>query len=105
MAGIVRNSIFKRLAWHIRRVRKQFGGRVFRPLLIALVGVVFLASVGITIAEKGVTYRSFKSAHWRSPLCPARATVRHRAMGMDHHLAPALFGEPAGDRHWCDRDS
>ena len=65
MTGIVRNSVLKRLTWHIRRVRKQFGGRVFRPLLIALVVVVVLAAIGITLAEKGVTYRAFgKSVYW-----------------------------------------
>ncbi|HLA67442.1 MAG TPA: NAD-binding protein [Acidimicrobiia bacterium] len=65
MAGILSVSIFKRLAWHVRRVRKQFGGRVFRPLLMALIVVVFLSAVGITLAEKGVTYRSFgKSLYW-----------------------------------------
>jgi voltage-gated potassium channel len=65
MAGIFTVSLVRRLAWHVRRVRKQFGGRVFRPLLIALVAVVLFAAVGITVAEKEVTYRSFgKSLYW-----------------------------------------
>lgn len=65
MAGIFQLSILRRLRWHLKRVRKQFGGRVFRPLLIALIMVVMLAGVGITLAEKGVTYRGFgKSLYW-----------------------------------------
>src|SRR3972149_11287696 len=65
MAGIFTGSLARRLAWHVRRVRKQFGGRVFRPLLIALVAVVLFAAVGLTVAEKEVTYRSFgKALYW-----------------------------------------
>jgi voltage-gated potassium channel len=65
MARFFSTAAIRRLAWHIKRVRKQFGGRVFRPLLIGLVAVVFLAAIGITLAEKGVTYRSFgKSLYW-----------------------------------------
>ncbi len=65
MAWIFDSSILKRLRWHLQRVRKQFGGRVFRPLLIALIVVVLLAATGITLAEQGVTYRGFgKSVYW-----------------------------------------
>ncbi|OFW67775.1 MAG: hypothetical protein A2Z12_07570 [Actinobacteria bacterium RBG_16_68_21] len=95
MAGIINVSILKRLAWHLRRVRRQFGGRVFRPLLIALVAVVLLAAIGITLAEKGVTYRSFgKSMYWAvtTVLGQGDSSYATSAWGWTISWLLALFG-------------
>ena len=57
--------MFRRFRWHYRRIRKQVGGKVLRPLIIASAIVVILATVGVTIAEKHVTFSEFgKSFYW-----------------------------------------
>ena len=62
--------MFKRFRWHLRRIRKQFGGKVLRPLIIATAAVVLLGAVAVTLAERSVTFGQF----WRS-LSWAMSTV------------------------------
>ena len=57
--------MFKRLRWHYKRIRGQFGGRVVRPLLLTSSVVVVLATLGVTLAEKETTLSEFgRSFYW-----------------------------------------
>lgn len=57
--------MFKRLRWHYRRLRRQFGGKVIRPLLLTSLVVVLLATIGVTLAEKETTLSEFgRSFYW-----------------------------------------
>ena len=57
--------MFTRFRWHYRRIRKQFGGKVLRPLIISSAIVVVLATVGVTVAEKHATFSEFgRSFYW-----------------------------------------
>ena len=57
--------MFKRLRWHYRRIRGQFGGKVVRPLLLTSLVVVTLATVGVTLVERETTLSEFgRSFYW-----------------------------------------
>lgn len=57
--------MFKRLRWHYRRIRRQFGGKVVRPLLITSLVVVMLATIGVTLVERETTLSEFgRSFYW-----------------------------------------
>jgi voltage-gated potassium channel len=57
--------ILSRFAYHTRRIRRQIGGRFFRPLLIVL-GIVILGCAAVmTFVEKEATVASFgRSVYW-----------------------------------------
>lgn len=57
--------MFRRFRWHYQRIKKQFGGRVMRPLVVASLVVVVAATVGVTLAEKDTTFAEFgRSFYW-----------------------------------------
>jgi voltage-gated potassium channel len=51
--------LLRRLVWHARRVRTQVKGRFFGPLLIGLTVVLLLATVVVTVVEKGAKPKAF----------------------------------------------
>ncbi len=57
--------MFKRLRWHYRRIKKQFGGKVLRPLVITSVTVTVVCAVGVTLVEDEVEWSEFPSSlYW-----------------------------------------
>ncbi len=57
--------MFKRLRWHFRRIRKQFGGKVLRPIVIATIVVTVLCTVGVTFAEPDVGWSDLgRTFYW-----------------------------------------
>ncbi|MEK7252620.1 MAG: NAD-binding protein [Actinomycetota bacterium] len=57
--------MFRRFRWHFRRIRKQFGGKVLRPLIIASLIAVILGTVAVTLAEGHATWDEFgESFYW-----------------------------------------
>ena len=60
-----RGLVFRRFRWHFRRIRKQFGGKVLRPLIIASLIAVILGTVAVTLAEGHATWDEFgESFYW-----------------------------------------
>lgn len=59
---------FRRIVWHIRRVTRQFEGKVTRKMLLGLVVILALAAAVVTVTEapiEEVTPRSFfASFYW-----------------------------------------
>jgi voltage-gated potassium channel len=57
--------ILSRFAYHVRRIRKQVGGRFFRPLLIGIIVVIATSATVITFAEKDGSLATFgRSVYW-----------------------------------------
>jgi voltage-gated potassium channel len=57
--------LLRRLVFHYKRIRKQFGGRVLRPLVITSVTVTVLAAIAVTLVERDVEFAEFgKSLYW-----------------------------------------
>ena len=57
--------MFKRLRWHFQRIRRQFGGKVLRPLIIASLLVTSISAVSVTLIEKEITWRNFgQTLYW-----------------------------------------
>lgn len=57
--------MLRRLVFHYKRIRKQFGGRVLRPLVITSVTVTVLAAIAVTLVERDVEFAEFgKSLYW-----------------------------------------
>ncbi len=87
--------MFKRFRWHVRRIRKQFGGRVLRPLIIASAVVVVLGAVAVTLTERSVTFGDF----WRSLSWAASTVLKaddisyvSTPWGLTVHWTLTLFG-------------
>ncbi|MBI5157583.1 MAG: TrkA family potassium uptake protein [Acidimicrobiia bacterium] len=87
--------MFKRFRWHVRRIRKQFGGRVLRPLIVASAVVVVLGAVAVTLTERSVTFGDF----WRSLSWAASTVLKaddisyvSTPWGLTVHWTLTLFG-------------
>ena len=55
----------RRIAWHIRRVTRQFEGKVTSKMMLGLAIILALAAAVVTLTEKELTPRSyFASFYW-----------------------------------------
>lgn len=87
--------MFKRFRWHLRRVHKQFGGKVLRPLIVASAAVVVLATIGVTLAERDVKFSEFgRSFYWAVMTVLDSGDISYvtTPWGWIIHWALALFG-------------
>lgn len=87
--------MFRRLRWHYRRIKKQFGGKVARPLVIASLVVTLLATVGVTLAEREVTFSEFgRSFYWAVMTVLDNGDISYvtTPWGWAIHWMLALFG-------------
>jgi voltage-gated potassium channel len=88
-------ALFRRIRWHYRRIRKQFGGRVLRPLLIASLIVVVLATIAVTLAETESTLESLgRSFYWSVMTILDNGDISYveSPAGWVIHWVLALFG-------------
>lgn len=87
--------LFTRLRWHLKRVRKQAGGRVLRPLVLASLIVVILATLAVTLAEKEGTVSSIgRSFYWSIMTILDAGDISYVStpLGWVIHWLLALFG-------------
>lgn len=87
--------MFRRLRWHYQRIKKQFGGRVMRPLVLASLVVVVVATVGVTVAEKNTTFAEFgRSFYWSVMTILDNGDISYvtTPWGWVIHWVLALFG-------------
>jgi voltage-gated potassium channel len=58
---------FRRIAWHVRRIRGKMDGGLFKPLLLALVIILGMASVLIWLAETDRSATALgRAVYWTS---------------------------------------
>ena len=87
--------MFKRLRWHYRRIKKQFGGKVLRPLIIASVIVITVCTVGVTVLEEEIAWSDFgRTLYWASMTILDARFVSYvtTPVGWVFHWTLALFG-------------
>jgi voltage-gated potassium channel len=90
--------MLRRLRWHYRRIRGQIGGSVAKPLIVASVVVVSLATIGVTFAEKESTLESMgRSFYWSVMTVLDNGDISYvtTPAGWAIHWLLALFGVAA----------
>jgi voltage-gated potassium channel len=59
---------FRRIAWHVRRVTRQFEGKVTRKMILGLLVILAMAAAVVTLTENEITEvtprRYFASFYW-----------------------------------------
>jgi voltage-gated potassium channel len=87
--------LFKRFRWHVRRIRKQFGGKVLRPLIVSSAMVVVLGAVAVTLTERSVTFLEFgRSLSWAMMTVLKAGDISYVSTpwGLVVHWTLTLFG-------------
>ncbi len=65
IANFLGVPFLRRIAWHIRRVTRQFEGKVTSKMMLGLAIILALAAAVVTLTEKDLTPRSyFASFYW-----------------------------------------
>ena len=87
--------MFKRFRWHFQRIRRQFGGKVLRPLIITSLLVTSISAVAVTAIEEEITWRNFgQTLYWAlMTILDARfVSYVTTPWGWVFHWTLALFG-------------